>query len=152
MFFDPYTTAWWTASMPSIFNFFLSETTNRQFQALVLPRTTILLLLFLTAFIWIAVILMLLLAVRLRLVLSWKWLISSRIVLRNVAVDKCRHSQVDQKPLYVLQVLSNRHWDKNTCSNTKELWWQNGTFSGFKDGLGLPYEFFYPRLHLTNLF
>jgi adenylate cyclase 1 len=35
-------------------------------QALVLPRTTILLLLFLTAFIWIAVILMLLLAVRLR--------------------------------------------------------------------------------------
>ena len=37
-----------------------------QLQALVLPRTTILLLLFLTAFIWIAVILMLLLAVRLR--------------------------------------------------------------------------------------
>ena len=35
-------------------------------QALALPRTTILLLLFLTAFIWIAVILMLLLAVRLR--------------------------------------------------------------------------------------
>lgn len=38
-------------------------------QALVLPRTTILLLLFLTAFIWIAVILMLLLAVRLRSVI-----------------------------------------------------------------------------------
>ena len=35
-------------------------------KALVLPRTQILLLLFLTAFIWIAVILMLLLAVRLR--------------------------------------------------------------------------------------
>jgi adenylate cyclase 1 len=33
-------------------------------QALVLPRTTILLLLFLTAFIWVSVILMLLLAVR----------------------------------------------------------------------------------------
>ena len=33
-------------------------------QAIALPRTTILLLLFLTAFIWIAVILMLLLAVR----------------------------------------------------------------------------------------
>ena len=33
-------------------------------QAVALPRTTILLLLFLTAFIWIAVILMLLLAVR----------------------------------------------------------------------------------------
>ena len=35
-------------------------------QAVVLPRTLILLLLFLTAFVWIAVVLMLLLAVRLR--------------------------------------------------------------------------------------
>ncbi len=34
------------------------------FQALVLPRTIILLLLFLTAFVWIAVILMLLMAAR----------------------------------------------------------------------------------------
>ena len=42
---------------------------SKHLQALVLPRTTILLLLFLTAFIWIAVILMLLLAVRLR----WVW-------------------------------------------------------------------------------
>ena len=35
-------------------------------QALVLPRTIILLLLFLTAFVWIAVILMLLMAARLK--------------------------------------------------------------------------------------
>ena len=48
-------------------------------QALVLPRTTILLLLFLTAFIWIAVILMLLLAVRLRCIL---WDLSRSFLLR----------------------------------------------------------------------
>ena len=38
-------------------------------QAVALPRTTILLLLFLTAFIWIAVILMLLLAVRYKIII-----------------------------------------------------------------------------------
>ena len=48
-------------------------------QALVLPRTTILLLLFLTAFIWIAVILMLLLAVRLRCII---WDLSRSFLLR----------------------------------------------------------------------
>ncbi|XP_017782310.1 PREDICTED: Ca(2+)/calmodulin-responsive adenylate cyclase-like, partial [Nicrophorus vespilloides] len=48
-------------------------------QAAVLPRTIILLLLFLTAFVWISVVLMLLLAVRLRLIL---WDISQSFVLR----------------------------------------------------------------------
>ena len=48
-------------------------------QALVLPTTTILLLLFLTAFIWIAVILMLLLAVRLRCII---WDLSRSFLLR----------------------------------------------------------------------
>lgn len=48
-------------------------------QALILPRTIILLLLFLTAFIWISVVLMLLLAVRLRWIL---WDISHSFVLR----------------------------------------------------------------------
>lgn len=48
-------------------------------QATVLPRTIILLLLFLTAFIWISVVLMLLLAVRLRWIL---WDISHSFVLR----------------------------------------------------------------------
>ncbi|XP_065155430.1 Ca(2+)/calmodulin-responsive adenylate cyclase isoform X11 [Atheta coriaria] len=48
-------------------------------QAVVLPRTIILLLLFLTAFVWISVVLMLLLAVRLRWIL---WDISQSFVLR----------------------------------------------------------------------
>lgn len=48
-------------------------------QATVLPRTIILVLLFLTAFIWISVVLMLLLAVRLRWIL---WDISHSFVLR----------------------------------------------------------------------
>ncbi|XP_014242089.1 Ca(2+)/calmodulin-responsive adenylate cyclase isoform X3 [Cimex lectularius] len=48
-------------------------------QAAILPRTIILLLLFLTAFVWIAVVLMLLLAVRLRWIL---WDISQSFVLR----------------------------------------------------------------------
>lgn len=48
-------------------------------QATVLPRTLILLLLFLTAFVWISVVLMLLLAVRLRWIL---WDISHSFVLR----------------------------------------------------------------------
>eukprot|EP00095_Tigriopus_kingsejongensis_P012404 snap_masked-scaffold755_size101758-processed-gene-0.9 protein:Tk12404 transcript:snap_masked-scaffold755_size101758-processed-gene-0.9-mRNA-1 annotation:"adenylate cyclase" len=48
-------------------------------QAIALPRTTILLLLFLTAFVWIAVILMLLLAVRLRCI---EWDISRSFLLR----------------------------------------------------------------------
>ncbi|XP_059084537.1 Ca(2+)/calmodulin-responsive adenylate cyclase-like isoform X2 [Tigriopus californicus] len=48
-------------------------------QAIALPRTTILLLLFLTAFIWISVILMLLLAVRLRCI---EWDISRSFLLR----------------------------------------------------------------------
>lgn len=48
-------------------------------QAAVLPRTIILLLLFLTAFVWISVVLMLLLAVRLRWIL---WDISHSFVLR----------------------------------------------------------------------
>ncbi|XP_018324756.1 Ca(2+)/calmodulin-responsive adenylate cyclase isoform X3 [Agrilus planipennis] len=48
-------------------------------QAVVLPRTIILLLLFLTAFVWISVVLMLLLAVRLRWIL---WDISHSFVLR----------------------------------------------------------------------
>ncbi|XP_044734406.1 Ca(2+)/calmodulin-responsive adenylate cyclase isoform X3 [Chrysoperla carnea] len=48
-------------------------------QALILPRTIILLLLFLTAFIWVAVVLMLLLAVRLRWII---WDISQSFVLR----------------------------------------------------------------------
>lgn len=46
---------------------------------MVLPRTIILLLLFLTAFVWVAVVLMLLLAVRLRWIL---WDISESFVLR----------------------------------------------------------------------
>jgi adenylate cyclase 1 len=45
----------------------------------ILPRTIILLLLFLTAFIWVSVVLMLLLAVRLRWIL---WDISQSFVLR----------------------------------------------------------------------
>lgn len=48
-------------------------------QAIILPRTIILLLLFVTAFIWISVVLMLLLAVRLRWIL---WDISQSFVLR----------------------------------------------------------------------
>ncbi|CAB3387307.1 Hypothetical predicted protein [Cloeon dipterum] len=48
-------------------------------QSIVLPRTTILLVLFLTAFAWVAVVLMLLLAVRLRIIL---WDISQSFVLR----------------------------------------------------------------------
>merc|ERR1712223_1099162 len=48
-------------------------------QAVVLPRTKILLLLFLTAFIWVAVILILLLAVRLRCIV---WDISRSFLLR----------------------------------------------------------------------
>ncbi|KAF5286340.1 hypothetical protein FQA39_LY04238, partial [Lamprigera yunnana] len=48
-------------------------------QAVILPRTIILLLLFLTAFVWISVVLMLLLAVRLRWIL---WDISHSFVLR----------------------------------------------------------------------
>lgn len=48
-------------------------------QAAVLPMTIILLLLFLTAFVWISVVLMLLLAVRLRWIL---WDISHSFVLR----------------------------------------------------------------------
>ncbi|KAJ8971721.1 hypothetical protein NQ317_009068 [Molorchus minor] len=48
-------------------------------QAIILPKTTILLLLFLVAFIWISVVLMLLLAVRLRWIL---WDISHSFVLR----------------------------------------------------------------------
>lgn len=48
-------------------------------QAAVLPRTIILLLLFLTAFVWISVVLMLLLAVRLRWIL---WDISHSFILR----------------------------------------------------------------------
>ncbi|XP_059470227.1 Ca(2+)/calmodulin-responsive adenylate cyclase isoform X2 [Neocloeon triangulifer] len=48
-------------------------------QSVVLPRTTILLVLFLTAFAWVAVVLMLLLAVRLRIIL---WDISQSFVLR----------------------------------------------------------------------
>lgn len=48
-------------------------------QAVILPRTIILLLLFVTAFIWISVVLMLLLAVRLRWIL---WDISQSFVLR----------------------------------------------------------------------
>jgi adenylate cyclase 1 len=48
-------------------------------QVTVLPRTIILLLLFLTAFVWISVVLMLLLAVRLRWIL---WDISHSFVLR----------------------------------------------------------------------
>lgn len=48
-------------------------------QSVILPRTTILLVLFLTAFAWVAVVLMLLLAVRLRLII---WDISQSFVLR----------------------------------------------------------------------
>ena len=48
-------------------------------QAIALPRTTILLLLFLTAFIWIAVILMLLLAVRYEIIIKWKIKIALQI-------------------------------------------------------------------------
>lgn len=48
-------------------------------QAVILPRTIILLLLFLTAFIWISVVLMLLLAVRLRWII---WDISQSFLLR----------------------------------------------------------------------
>lgn len=48
-------------------------------QAVILPRTIILLLLFLTAFVWVAVVLMLLLAVRLRWIL---WDISDSFLLR----------------------------------------------------------------------
>jgi hypothetical protein len=48
-------------------------------QAVILPRTIILLLLFLTAFIWVSVVLMLLLAVRLQWIL---WDISQSFVLR----------------------------------------------------------------------
>lgn len=48
-------------------------------QVIILPRTIILLLLFVTAFIWISVVLMLLLAVRLRWIL---WDISQSFVLR----------------------------------------------------------------------
>jgi hypothetical protein len=48
-------------------------------QAVILPRTIILLLLFLTAFVWVSVVLMLLLAVRLRWIL---WDISQSFVLR----------------------------------------------------------------------
>lgn len=48
-------------------------------QSIILPRTTILLVLFLTAFAWVAVVLMLLLAFRLRIIL---WDISQSFVLR----------------------------------------------------------------------
>ena len=64
-----------------------------------------------------------------------------RIKLIIVESDKCRHSQVDKKTLHVIQDLSYRHWDRNTCSNTYELWWQNGTFPGFRNGLGMPGDF-----------
>ena len=49
----------------------------------------------------------------------------NRIGFRNVAMDKCRHSQVDKKRHTVIQDLSYRHWDKNICSKTNELWRQN---------------------------
>lgn len=48
-------------------------------QAVILPRTIILLLLFLTAFVWVAVVLMLLLAVRLKWII---WDISESFILR----------------------------------------------------------------------
>ena len=44
------------------------------------------------------------------------------IVFINVALDKCRHSKANKKKHYVLQVLSHKHWDKTTCSNTYDLW------------------------------
>ena len=40
-----------------------------------------------------------------------------RIVFINVALVKKNHSIVDKKKS---QVLSYKHWDKNTCSNTYE--------------------------------
>ena len=46
----------------------------------------------------------------------------SRSVFISIALDKKNHSIVDKKNHYVLQVLSYKHWDKNTCSNTYELW------------------------------
>ena len=55
-----------------------------------------------------------------------------RIVLIDLPVDKCRHSQVDKKKLYVIQVISYRHWDKDTCSNSMSSGWKNSTFPGFR--------------------
>ena len=48
----------------------------------------------------------------------------TRIELINVKSDKCRHSQVDKKShsmLYKTSAIS-RHWDRNTSSDTHELW------------------------------
>ena len=70
-----------------------------------------------------------------------------RIDFKNVAKEKCSHSQVDKKH-YVVQVLSYRHQDKNICINTSELWWQNGTYPGFRKCLGLPRGYINPSLHL----
>ena len=59
-----------------------------------------------------------------------------RIELINIESDKCRHFQVYKKPLHVIQDLSYRQWDQNTCSYTYELWRQNRTSPGFRNGLG----------------
>ena len=75
-----------------------------------------------------------------------------RIELINIESDKCRHFQVYKKTLHVIQDLSYRQWDQNTCSYTYELWRQNGTSPGFRNGLGMPHDILYPQLHLSILF
>ena len=59
---------------------------------------------------------------------------------RISSFDKCRHSQVDKKKHYVIQVISYRPLDRNTCRKY-ELWWPNGLFPGFRDGLCLLHDF-----------
>ena len=68
----------------------------------------------------------------------------------NIESDKCRHFQVSKKTLHVIQDLSFRHWYRNTCSYTYEQ--QNGTFPGFRNGLGMAHDILYPQLHLSILF